>query len=150
MPVKHQAEVIDKAALAQIDGCAVDQIAGLDQQFGGGQTGAAPTLVQEHPVMLAHDQIAGIADGAGHDHHRRETADRAQPGMADPAHRLAAMVAGQDLGAGLQRLDRALFAGAERDHRAARKRQAEHIGQMQPLGRGLDRQEGIVDPGADR
>ena len=127
MAVKDDAEKIDKAAFAQEHPLAIHQMLGLHQKLRGGQPCHPLALIQEHPVMLADNQIARVAQGACGDDPGRKGADSLKSGAPDPADRLAAMVARQHLVAGGQLLDRLLRAGGERDHGAAGKGNAQKV-----------------------
>ena len=124
-------------------------MAGLHQKFGGRKAGQFLALIKKHPVMLAEDKVAAVAEGAGGNDHGGKGPDGAQAGVADPANRLAAVVAGQDGIAGMQRLDRALRAVGKGDHRAPGKGQAQKVGQQQVGGRRFDRDKGVIDLRAD-
>ena len=150
VPVEDQREVIDEAALAQVDLLAVDEVAGGDEEFRGGHAGQALALVEEDAVVLRDDEVALVAERAAGDDHGGGGAHGAQMGAADPADRLAAVVAGEDFQSGHQLLDRALAAVRQGDHRAPCEGEAQEVGQREVVGGGLDGEERVIHSGADR
>ncbi len=146
--IEDEGEVVGEAATAEIDGIVVDQVTGLNKDFGRANAPGA-ALIEKHAVMLADNQVADVAKRACGDHDRGEGAESAERGAANPTQGLGAVIAGQDQIAGLQGFNGAGAACGQGDAGAATEGQAEEIGELGRAGGGVDAEKGIVAGGGD-
>ena len=124
-------------------------MARLDQNLGAAGTHVIVALVDKQPVIGADQQIAGIVERARPDQDRGPFAGGARGGLADPAQRLRAVIAGQNHVALGQLLDRLLGAAGHGDHRAMGEGHAGDLGKA-PLGRGeIEADDAVIGLGAE-
>ena len=117
--VEQHLVILDESAIDAADAAAIDQMPRPHQQFGPARAQPVLALIDEQPVIGAHQQVARGVERACPDQHRRKISGGALGALADPADRLRAVIAGQDHVAHAQRLHRALRAGGQRDGGAA-------------------------------
>ena len=101
-------------------------------------------LIDEQAVVRADHQIVEIVQRPRTDADRGEIAHRAHGRLADPAHFLRAVVAGQHAVAHGQILDRDLRAGRQRDVGATGKAGTGHFGKFLGGLFGVDAHQRII------
>ena len=87
-------------------------------------------MVNEHAVVLADDQITGIAEQTRRKNHRGKGPDSTQCCAPNPTQGLATVIPCQDNIAHDERFDIALHASGKGYRGAARKRNAQQIAQL--------------------